>query len=69
MSKKLKGTIDTANKPYYCIKADNGDLYDFHSDEIYREDDRVIFDTINSPEADELAILGGPIPCENIRKT
>ena len=67
MYKNLKGIINYKNENTIFIKADNGDTYDCNIESDFNVGDRVIFDGIDSQLAFELALLGGPIPCENVR--
>jgi len=67
MQKRLKGAIETNHNLLTTIKADDGDWYSFKTDLVFNIGDRVTFDPIDSPEANQLAMLGGPIPCENVQ--
>jgi hypothetical protein len=67
MFKNLTGTINHKNGKDIFITADNGDSYDCNIESDFNVGDRVIFDGIDSQLAFELALLGGSIPCENVR--
>jgi hypothetical protein len=67
MFKNLKGIINHKIENTIFIKADNGDSYDCNTESDFNLGDRVIFDGIHSQLSFELALLGGPIPCENVR--
>lgn len=63
----LTGTIENTVEYFVNIKADDGDWYSFKSKLKYKEGDRVKFDVKDNLEAFDLALIGGPIPCFNVR--
>ena len=67
MEKQLTGKIESFENNNGFINADNGDYYDFESKKQFKKGDRVIFETLDSPVAFELACLGGPIPGIKVR--
>ena len=68
MEEQLTGTIEKFDDGYGFINADNGDLYYFRSKRKCKAGVRVVFETLNSPLAFELALIGGPIPAVKVKR-
>jgi len=67
MKEQLTGTIESFSNNYGYIRADDGDLYDFKSTLKLTKGNKVIFEPVDSQEAFDMALLGGPIPSINVR--
>jgi len=64
---RLKGTISNARNGWVNITADDGDWYGFKSKKEFKEGDRVSFDVAQTSANFDLALMGGPIHCTNVK--
>ena len=63
----LTGTVSRFVDNRGHITADDGDWHEFRSKRKFSEGDRVSFDVAQTSENFQLAMMGGPIQCTNVR--